>query len=923
MIRFHVIKAVTRRNFASYFSGVLGYLFIVVFCVASSVMAFTPTFFAANQANLDQLSATFPLLLLFIIPAITMSAWADERKLGTDELLFTAPASESEILLGKYLAVVGVYSVALLFSLVNVGVLAYLGDPDLGLIFSNYFGYWLSGCTLLAVGMFASSLTSSATVAFVLAVIFCCVPVFVGLVGDITEWVCNQLNMNVALYDFREALARLSLDGQLADFGMGVIPLTSLWYFATVTVVMLYLNLVAISRRRWSADRSKGMSFQFGVRAGSVAMTGISILYLLWLWPARADLTSENLYTLSDVTEQTFEEIGDNKVTIQVFMSAEVPRQYAETKRTLDGVLREFSARGGNKVEVRRVVVEPSSAEAEDARAQGINPQTLVFDRDGRTEEREVFLGAVVQCNETVEIPFFGEGLPVEYELTRSLRTAMEQKKVRIGVLQTDARFIEPGGESSWELVNELRKQYQIVAVDPNEEILVDRDESSKKKDAYGDGKTTKQGFDVMLAVMPSSLTEPEMVNFMAYIESGRPALVFDDPYPMLFTRQGRGGERMIQVAPGLPKPPAMDPMQAMMMGRQPPPQPPKADGGRLTRFTEYLRFGWNHRSIIFDGANPHTDYARLPSEFAFISRQGIYTTDKIWKFSSHPVTAGLHDLVCMYTGFVTSGTQDEREDYKPLLRTSTQSGELAWESYTDMQQGFQGPSFILREDSDIRHVEDKHQYEIAVHVKREKDDPANVIFVSDIDMIHNQFFALRMGGGDITFDNVTFVLNAVDVLAGKPELVELRSRRAALRTLTHMEKKTAGFRTALTDEIDKRQKALDKAVEQFDEQLKKEAEELAKDSQLDRRSLEQQAETLESQRNLKVQAERKKQQRLANAAIRKARIKTTQNIRNTESSFRAFAWFVPAILPICFGLLFLGLRNLSEQSSISANRRV
>ena len=253
MIRLHVIQAVTKRNFASYFSGVLGYLFIVVFCVASSVMAFTPTFFAANQANLDQLSATFPLLLLFIIPAITMSAWADERKLGTDELLFTAPASETEILVGKYLAVVGVYSVALVFSLVNVGVLAYLGDPDMGLIFSNYMGYFLSGCTLLAVGMFASSLTSSATVAFVLAVIFCCIPVFIGLLGDITEWVCNQLSIDAPLYDFRESLSRLSLEGQLADFGMGVVPLTSLWYFATVTVVMLYLNLVAISRRRWSA----------------------------------------------------------------------------------------------------------------------------------------------------------------------------------------------------------------------------------------------------------------------------------------------------------------------------------------------------------------------------------------------------------------------------------------------------------------------------------------------------------------------------------------------------------------------------------------------------------------------------------------------------------------------------------------------
>ena len=134
MIRANVILAVSKRNFSSYFSSILGYLFIIVFCVAASVMAFNTQFFAANQANLDQLSQQFPLLLLFLIPAITMTTWSDERKLGTDEILFTMPATDVEILLGKYLAVLGVYTVAILCSLVNVLSLEYLGSPDYGLL---------------------------------------------------------------------------------------------------------------------------------------------------------------------------------------------------------------------------------------------------------------------------------------------------------------------------------------------------------------------------------------------------------------------------------------------------------------------------------------------------------------------------------------------------------------------------------------------------------------------------------------------------------------------------------------------------------------------------------------------------------------------------------------------------------------------
>ena len=163
MVRSHVILAVAKRNFRSYFSGILGYLFIIVFCVASAALAFSSAFFAANQANLDQLTAWYPWLLLFVIPAITMTTWSDERKLGTDELLFTMPATDVEILTGKYLAVLFVYTVALVFSMINVLVLAWLGSPDTGALLSTYLGYWLAGAALLTAGMLASSLTNNSS----------------------------------------------------------------------------------------------------------------------------------------------------------------------------------------------------------------------------------------------------------------------------------------------------------------------------------------------------------------------------------------------------------------------------------------------------------------------------------------------------------------------------------------------------------------------------------------------------------------------------------------------------------------------------------------------------------------------------------------------------------------------------------------
>lgn len=879
MLRLHVVSAVWKRNLQSYFTGVIGYLFIVCFVVAGAYLAFNERFFTNNLANLDQLNEWFPLLLLFIVPAITMSTWADEKKLGTDELLFTLPASDVEILLGKYLAVLSVYTVTLLFSVTHLLVLAWNADPDWGLLFTTYFGYWISGAALLSAGMFASSLTNSTTVAFVLGAAVCAVPVFIGRLAPYSEF-------------FRD----LSLAEQFREFGMGMLPLSGLLYFLSFTLFMLYLNLVIISERHWSGGKQANMGFQFIARALALAAVLISLNALAGHAPARADMTAEKVFSMSPSTRQILRELtGDQQVEVQAFLSPEVPRDYVPVRRQLIGMLRQYDSLGGQHLEVRYVDVQPHSEEAVQAQLFGIEPVRVQTEREGRRLVEDVFLGVVVtSATDEVVIPFFGPGTPIEYELTRSIRTVSSETRRTVGVLNTDAQLMS--GSQEWRIVSELKQQYKVIEVSPDAEI-----DASK--------------FDVLLAVAPSSLTQEQMDNFVAYVKAGRPTLIFDDPFPLSFS--GPGG---VTMAPRLPKP---SPGGGMMMGMRQPP-PPKADNGEATTLMNLLEAEWISGTVVFDPSNPHPEFAGvITDEYLFITP----TKDNPEAISTKsPITSGLQEVLAIYSGTVAQ-REGAATEFTPLLMTSVQSGKLTWDQFSEDSFDITrfAPTRRIRPEALLQFVRrfDPYAHPIAAHIKGGP-HKLNVVFVADLDMIADFFFDIRTRADlNLNLDNVTFVLNAVDVLAGDEELLNLRKRRAELRTLKRLEEEKARFEHKLAQERAAAEAEANKALEEANERFRKQIEEIRNDSSLDERAKAQRVELVQELEQRKLDVTKANIERRKNRKIDEMKSETERSIRKLENQFRLGAVTLSPLPAILLGVVVLSLRLYNERREITPDRLV
>jgi ABC-2 type transport system permease protein len=233
--------AIFRREFASYFNSPIAYIYLTVFIGLSSWL-FLKAFFVLGEASMRNFFSLLPWIFLFFIPAVTMRSWAEEKKVGTMELLMTLPVGDAQAVLGKFLASFAFMVLSLALSFVLPIVVGALGNPDRGQIFTGYLGSMLIGAAYLAIGLFISSLTENQIVAFIVSV----VAVFgLFVVGE--DFVLFGLPDRLV-----PILAYLSLGGHFDSIARGVVDSRDIIYYVSVIGFFLYLNVKSVEARRWA-----------------------------------------------------------------------------------------------------------------------------------------------------------------------------------------------------------------------------------------------------------------------------------------------------------------------------------------------------------------------------------------------------------------------------------------------------------------------------------------------------------------------------------------------------------------------------------------------------------------------------------------------------------------------------------------------
>jgi len=873
-----------KRDFRSYFSSPTGYVFITLFILLSAAAAFwQERFFANNLANLDQLNGLFGYVLLFFIPALTMNSWAEERRRGTDELLLTLPATDLEIVLGKYIGVLGIYTASLILSLSHVIVLAWLGRPDVGLMFGNYVGYWLFGSALIALGMLASLLTANLTVGFILGALFCSFFVFIDSPAVV---VSDTL---------RSRLGPVGAMGWFDDFAGGTISLAGVVYFLSLAGVMIYLNVFLLGRRHWPRSTGKESFLTHKmVRIAAVAVSIIGVTILAGRTGLRLDVTAEQIHSLSAETKQSIRNLPkDRPVLIQAYISPEVPRAYVELRSTLIGTLREIAAIGGSKVQVLIHDVEPFSTEAREAREKfGIGPREVMTTESARTGSAQVYLGLAFTSGAQEQIvPFFDRGLPVEYELVRSIRVVANAERRKVGVLCSAFKvfggfdYETMNSQPPWSVVEELQKQYEVVQVTPTD--------------------STMENVDALLAILPSALPQDEMDILQKYIRAGHPALLLDDPMPLADISQ----------SPSVPAGAQMNPFQQRQQ-EQPKPK------GEIRSFYKELGITWNPSQVIWDSYNPQRGLLQVPPEIVFVA-PGNESGEAFNQ--ENKATSGLQEVVLLYPGYMFKAVES-KNTFTPLLRSSRVSGLLNWDQL--VQRSF----FGIGLNRNPRRVPSNDSYILAAQVSSpgssdidgQQGQAVNAIFVSDIDLISEQFFRIREQGiENLNFDNITFFLNCIDLLAGDNSFIDLRKKRVRYRTLESVENQTREYVERRLEDEKTAEAEAQKALSEAQGRLNQKVAELRGRTDLDAQAKEIMAQNLQEVENRRFEAAKTNIENTKQATIQRSKEMMEESVRTIQARIRTLAVLLPPVPVFCAGVVIFVKRRKREQEGAAAARRL
>ena len=382
------------KEIRAFFSSLTGYLALVVFLLTNAwFMWLGPGEFNVldnGYADLDTLFTIAPWVFLFLVPAVAMRSFAEEKREGTLELLLTKPITLTRLVTGKYAATTALALCALLPTLVYVYSVYALGSPagnmDMGGTWGSYVGLFFLAAVYAAAGIFASSVTSSQIVAYIAAAALCFF-LYAGFDGLARLSLFSSVD---------HLILRMGINEHYRSISRGVVDSRDILYFLSVIAALLSMTRLAL-RHRKAAD---------GLRVAGLVAALLALNVALQQTFFRIDLTGDRRYTLSDVSKETMKGLK-TAFYVELFLSGDIPVQMKKLQATIKETLDELRVYAGNRIQYKFIDVDKETAgNTHDLhqvyaslQEHGLVPFIVQERTGGSTSERVLFPGALVSCS--------------------------------------------------------------------------------------------------------------------------------------------------------------------------------------------------------------------------------------------------------------------------------------------------------------------------------------------------------------------------------------------------------------------------------------------------------------------------------------------------------------------------------------------
>lgn len=469
------VVRIARKEFSGFFSSPIAYIFIGVFlAVTLFVFFWVETFFASNLSEVRPLFKWMPILLIFLTAAVTMRLWAEERRAGTLEFLLTSPVRPVALVMGKFVACLGLVGLSLSLTLPIPVTVSFMGPLDWGPVFGGYLATMFLAAAYISIGLFVSVRSDNQIVSLITTTLVCSL---FYLIGSDTL---------IAFFGNRgsEILQMLGSGSRFDSITRGVIDLRDLYYYLGIMGMFLTLNVYGLESIRWADNPANARHLRWQLLCALMIANFLAANFLLApIGSLRADMTRGSIYSISEATKSYLGQLKE-PLLIRGYFSAQTHPLLAPLVPRIRDLLEEYGVAGGSKVRVEFIdPLEHPELEQEAGQRYGIRPVPFQTASKYQASVTNSYFDLVIQYGDQFETLGFRDLIEVkvaseqdlevdlrnpEYDITRAIKKVLYSYQgggdlfSDIGRPVSFTGYISPDSQLPQELV-ELKKEIETV----------------------------------------------------------------------------------------------------------------------------------------------------------------------------------------------------------------------------------------------------------------------------------------------------------------------------------------------------------------------------------------------------------------------------------------------------------------------------